>query len=110
MLIPRHIFVDDIIGNPLVRDRNGHGTRGRSFIHLHRAVCNALLFEPPENFPAIIVIADSGDDAGVGAQRVGVIGKVGGRPAKLRSGGQQIPKHFANSYDFKIHCGLVFKC
>ena len=52
-----------------------------------------------------VVIADAGDDAGVGAERARVIGEVRRSAAQLRPGGQQVPQHFADAEDPEAHAG-----
>lgn len=59
-----------------------------------------------KNITAILVIADSRANAGMSAQRVGVIGEVSRRASKLRAVGQQIRQHLAYADYFEAHTWL----
>ncbi len=65
----------------------------------HVVAAEAQRIEPPEDFVAQRIGAHATDDIGPRAERLGMIGEVGRRPAELLSAGQEVPEDFAQADD-----------
>ena len=56
-----------------------------------------------QHLTAQVIVADPRDEARVGPQRAALEGEVGGRPAELLAGRQQVPEHLAQREDLESH-------
>ena len=102
-VIPSHILVDEVRGNPTVRERNAHRSRWCPFIRLDSSNRKPHLLKPALYLNAPLIIANPRKDRGIRAKRLGVIGKVSRGATQLRPIRQQIPQNFTNANYVKTH-------
>src|SRR5580698_2742417 len=83
-------------------------SRGCGRIFLHRGRSEAQFAKAPQNFAPQFVLPHPSNGRAVRAERVRMIGKVGGSAAHLRAGRKQIPKHLAdpNDIESRVHSSI----
>src|SRR5208337_3204912 len=113
--VPCHIFRNGEMGQPSAREFNLRSSSRPSFILLDADARQAHLPKAPYDFAPVGVLPDARDDPRLGTQCVRMIREVRWRPTQLWSRQEQVPQHFSDADNAKVHadpirCPVVSEC
>src|ERR1017187_5557241 len=101
--IPRNIILNGEVGESVTAEADRGRSCRRDCVDLHVVAGQSHSLEATNDFMAEVVFPNAGNDLAVRAQGVRMIGKVCGSTTHLRTGLQQVPEHFSDAYDVKVH-------